>query len=294
VIPNGAGAAAATPTGVGAAPVRDVRVRQRGFFVPELLIAMALLLVVGFATLAVVQALTRSLAYRSTSQSGYIALDQQLDRMRDGASTAYAVFVADKDVFGNVNAPAAGTPGHEVDFYSRTDTGAEAYWAYDYESTTATLRRYDYDASGNVGVADRTTGAIDTAARYPSIGNVRAFTVQTLEADSLASHANPYAAAVSGIVAQAGQPPHADPVGFVPASGRARDDLYGGNTTVQVRVQTDRGTRMLHLATAVMPSGFTVHERPDSRRGVPARSSASLLVRPRADHACGHLRTALI
>ncbi len=241
-----------------------VRAPERGFFVPELLIAVTLLLVVGFVTLAVVQALTHSLAYRSTSQSGYIALDQELDRMRDDASTAYAVFVADKDVFGNVNAPTPGAPGHEIDFYARTDTGTEAYWAYDYDSATATLRRYDYDTNGNVGVADRTTGAINTSAHYPAIGNVRGFAVQTLEADALASQTNPYAHAVAGLVSQAGVA-HADPVGFVPASGHARDDLYGGNTTVQVRVQTDRGARMLHLATAVMPSGFTVHERPAIR-----------------------------
>lgn len=241
------------------------RASERGFFVPELLVAVAMLVVVGLGTLAVLGAFTSALTLRSTSQSGYVALDAELDRMRDDASTAYAVFVPDKDIFGNVNAASPGAAGHEVDFYARTDSGAEVYWAYDYDAAAATLRRYDYDASRNVGVADRTTGAINTAAHYPAIGNVRGFDVETLEADRLTSSANPYAPAVAGIVG--GNAPQADPVGFVPASGRARDDLYGGNTTVAIRAQTDRGTRLLHLATAVMPSGFTVHERP-SIRGV--------------------------
>ncbi len=242
------------------APPANAKATERGFFLPELLVAIALMLLVGLATLAVLQTFTHALTTRSTSQSGYVALDAQLDRMRDDASTAYAVFVPDKDVFGNTNTASLGAPGHEVDFYGRTDTGSEVYWAYDYDATAGTLRRYDYDINGQVGIADRNTGAIDTAAHYPAIGNVRAFTAQTVEANALTSSSNPYASAVAGLIGSL--QPHADPVGFVPASGRARDDLYGGNTTVALHVQTDRGTRLLHLATAVMPSGFTVHERP--------------------------------
>ncbi len=233
---------------------------ERGFVLPELLVAVALLLLIGLATLAVLQTFTHALTARSTSQSGFVAVDAELDRMRADASTAYAVFVPDKDVFGNVNTTSLGAPGHEVDFYGRTDTGTEVYWAYDYNAGTGTLQRYDYDANGNVGVADRNTGVIAAGAHYPAISGVHAFTVQTIEASALTSDANPYAPVVSALIGNS--QPKADPVGFVPASGRARDDLYGGNTTVALHVQTDRGTRLLHLATAVMPSGFTIHERP--------------------------------
>jgi len=246
---------------------------ERGYSVPELLIAMVLLLLIGFATLGVLQSFTRALADRSTSESGSIALEQELDRMRADASSAYAVFVPSRDVFGYANALGADTAtpgaGHEVDFYTKTDHNAELYWAYAYDAKAKTLQRYDYIPSDSgapaKGVFDRTTGALNTSAHYPTISNVQIFATQTLFANQLTTSKNVFGPLVQNLVTQVGAAPVADPVGFVPANGKPKSDLYGGNTTVQVQIQTNAGTRVEHLAAAVMPSGFTIHEYPAIR-----------------------------
>ncbi len=250
-----------------------MRAAQRGFTVPELLIAMVLLLLIGFATLGVLQTYTRALADRSTAESGSIALDRELDGMRADAASAYAVFVPSNDVFGARNAPGADTAtpgaGHEVDFYTKTDHNAEYFWAYTYDANAKTLQRYDYVPSGAGtparGVFDRASGALNTSAHYPVITGVQNFSTQTLFANQLGSGTSAFGPLVQNLVKQTGSAPVADPVGFVPNDGRPKSDLYGGNTTVQVQVATNAGTRTEHLATAVMPSGFTIHEYPAIR-----------------------------
>lgn len=244
---------------------------QRGYSVPELLIAIVLLLSIGFATLGVLQSLTRALADRSTGESGSIALDETLERMRADAASAYAVFVPNRDVFGNPNAPGAdsATPGagHEIDFYTKNDRGAEAYWAYDYDARAKTLQRFDYVTGATVrtGVFDRITGTLDTAAHYPTIKNVKNFAARTLFASDLTADKNVFGPLVRDLVTQAGAGPAAAPVGFVPANGKPQSDLYGGNTTVQLELETNAGTRVVHLTSGVMPSGFTIHEYPAIR-----------------------------
>jgi type II secretory pathway pseudopilin PulG len=250
-----------------------LKASERGFSVPELLVAIVLLLLIGFATLGVLQGFSRALADRSTAESGSIALDRELDAMKADAASSYAVFVPLRDVFGKTNAMGADTAtpgvGHEVDFYTKNDHNVESYWAYDYDATAKTLQRYDYvpSAAGApaIGVFDRTTGALNTAAHYPTISNVQSFETQTLFASQLGSTKNAFGALVQNLVAQVGATPAADPVGFVPTSGKPQSDLYGGNTTVQLQVQTNAGTRIVHLASAVMPSGFTIHEYPAIR-----------------------------
>ncbi len=250
-----------------------MRTLQRGYSVPELLVAIVLLLLIGFATLGVLQAFTRALADRSTSESGSIALDLELERMHADAASAYAVFVPNRDVFGSVNALGADTanpaPGHEVDFYTKTDHNVDVYWAYAYDAKAKTLQRYDYvpSAAGApaVGVYDRLTGALNVTAHYPIISNVQSFSTQTLFANQLTTNKNTYGPLVRDLASQAGAVPEADPVGFVPNDGKPKSDLYGGNTTVEVQVRTNAGTRVEHFATAVMPSGFTIHEYPAIR-----------------------------
>ena len=251
-----------------------MRASQRGYSVPELLVAMVLLLSIGFATLGVVHAFALALADRSTAESGSLALDRELDRMRADAASAYAIFVPNRDVFGNPNATGADTAtpgaGHEVDFYTKSDRAVESYWAYVYDAKAQTLQRYDYVPGAGAGrsatgVFDRSTGALNTAAHYPAISGVRGFTAQTLFANQLASDTNVFGPLVRNLVTQVGGAPPADPVGFVPANGRPQSDLYGGNTSVQLQIDAKAGRRVVHLASAIMPSGFTIHEYPAIR-----------------------------
>jgi len=88
---------------------------------------------------------------------------------------------------------------------------------------------------------------------------VRAFSATSVQANELANgHYNKFAPLISGLTQ--GATPQADPVGFVPADGQPRTDLYGGNASVHIALSTDHGDRALHLVSGAMASGFTIHE----------------------------------
>jgi prepilin-type N-terminal cleavage/methylation domain-containing protein len=233
--------------------------RQRGFTVIEVLISLAIFAAVGFTLLGVSKVFLHAVARGAPSQSSSLALETQIDALRSDAATAFAVFVPANDVFGKANAPA---PGHEIDFYSKGDAGATVFWAYYYDPGAQTLRRYDYDTNGNVGQADRLSGVVVNGRSYPAVAGVTAFAARTLEANELVGSKSAYAAAVAPLLA--GSAPQPLPVGYDDGAA-PRPDLYGGNTTVEVQLATTRGTRTLHLASATLPSGFTVHEYPEMR-----------------------------
>ena len=230
---------------------------QRGFSVVELLVALALFVAVGFALLGVSGTLLRATARSATAAGGSVELEQLLDGLRSDASTSFAVFVPDRDIFGKSNAPS-----HEVDFYGKDDAGNPVFWAYYYDPNAQTVRRFDYDSAGNVGQADRNSGAIRTSAQYPVFPGVTSFSAQTLEAGDLVGSKNVYASAIAPLFGRAS--PQAFPVGFDDGAG-TRTDLYGGNTTVELRIATSHGSRLLHLSTAALPSGFSIHAAPEIR-----------------------------
>jgi hypothetical protein len=243
-----------------------ISVTQRGFAVAEILVALSLIVVISFATLTIVRIFVHAISLRSLGEGSSVTVEQQLQQMRGDAETAFAAFVPKTDVFHDYNAPTPtiGTviSGHEVDFYSRTDAGLEVWWAYYYDAKEQTLRRYDYDGRGNVGVADRNTGSINSAQHYSALSGVRAFSAQVLEANQLTGSSNDLGALLVRVGAGT---PKSDPVGFVPRSGVARPDLYGGNTCVVIRLVTDHGLRTLHLVSSAMPSGFIIHQVPSIR-----------------------------
>ncbi len=232
---------------------------QRGFTLPELLVAMGLLSVLILVSLGALQFFTKTVDARTYNDSGATSVERTLATMRTDADTAFAVFVPKNDVFGAPNTVAGNA--HEVDYYAKTDTGTETWWAYHYDANAQTLQRYDYDPTARThGVFDRATGAVDPTGHYPKVTGISAFAASPLQADTLTNVGkNPYAPLVQTMVG-AGATPQADPVGFVPANGQARTDLYGGNTTVQVTLTGRDGPHILHLTTGTMPSGFTVHE----------------------------------
>jgi type II secretory pathway pseudopilin PulG len=234
---------------------------ERGFTVIEALIAIVLFVAIGLITLSLMHSLLAASAASATSSRGALTLEQQIDDMRSDAATAFAVFIPTIDVMGRPNNANGVTP-HEVDFYTKTDTGAQAFWAYYFDPVAQTLQRFDYDAAGHRGAADRTTGLIDVGASYPILPGVSTFNVATLEANDLIGTNNVYGAAVAPLFA--GASPKPLPVGF-DDGGPPRTDLYGGNTTVQITLATTNASRTIHLTTAALPSGFTVHAYPQIR-----------------------------
>jgi Tfp pilus assembly protein PilV len=226
----------------------------RGFTLVETAVATVLAATFGFALLGVARELVSLSATAATARDGALTLETQADEMRSAATTAFAVFVPQRDVMRATNERDGTT--HEVDFFARTNSGASVRSAYYFDATAHTLRRYDYDGAGKAGVADRATGAIDAGATYPALSGVTRFDARTLQASDLVGPRNAYAAAIAPPFA--GATPRALPVGFVDGTV-TRPDLYGGNTTVDVRIETAHDARTLHLATTSMPSGFTVH-----------------------------------
>jgi hypothetical protein len=242
---------------------RSGRRGEYGFTAIEALVAIALFVALGFATLLVTRAFLGATAASATSTAGTLTLEAQIDEWRSEATTAFAVFIPAADVMGRPNLDGA-TP-HEFDFYAKTDTAATMYWAYYYDAAAQTMQRFDYDLSGRRGEADRTTGAIDTSAQYPVLPNVTSFTVATVEANTLTSPASVYASAIAPLFGSATPKPL--PVGF-DDGGPPRTDLYGGNATVQLQITAAHGSRSIELSSGAMPSGFTVHAYPQFRATV--------------------------
>jgi hypothetical protein len=234
----------------------------------ETLVATVLLLALGFATLALVGGLSRTVVARGSASGGGVQTENALMAMRSDAATAFAVFVPTYDVFGAANGSATVAP-HEVAFYTKAQDGSEAWWAYVYSAADSTVRRWDYTpgapaAPATIGVLSR-SGRIDSSASYPPMTGVTTFSAHTIQASDLTTKNNTFGPVIASLSSAAGVTPNAEPVGFVPNSGGAPADLYGGNTTVEVTLGTTTSTRTVHLATSVAPSGFTLHLAPSIR-----------------------------
>jgi YD repeat-containing protein len=227
-----------------------------------MLVSVVILVGIGLVLLTLVETVSRVTARDATAAGGTLAVEQQIDDFRSDAATSFAVFVPNRDVHGNVNVDDSSGLGHEVDFYGRNDEGGPVFWAYLWDAAGQTLERYDYDAAGNVGEADRATGKIQIGKAYPAIPGVTAFTVRTLEASDLIGSKSAYGPVLAQLFS--GGVPKALPVGFNDGVA-TRTDLYGGNTTVEVNLSTPHERRTVHLASAAMPSGFTIHQYPEIR-----------------------------
>jgi hypothetical protein len=102
------------------------------------------------------------------------------------------------------------------------------------------------------------TGRIDPTATYPALTGIVAFSAATLSADALG---DPARNAYSGVGGLFDHPPHAY---AIPSGGSevAGSVARGGNAIVTVSVANAGAGRIVHLAPAVLPSGFTVTGMP--------------------------------
>jgi hypothetical protein len=211
----------------------------------ELLLAVALLVIVGFASVGIVTQIGHAANRAYASARGAGNVDRELEVLRGDAATAFAVFV-----------PGGMAP--EVDFYAKTDAGLDVFWRYAYNAAAGTLQRADYDANGVSGMRNVQTGVVDPTATYPPLRDVTAFSARTLAATELGSRTNPYGAVSAALI---GSGAKALPVSF-DNGAVARPDLYGGNGVVQVQLTGAGQSRTLHLLAAALPTGFTVHALP--------------------------------
>ena len=234
---------------------------QRGFSTLEVIVALAISLGVGLAALALIVQLTHGVADAASSRASTLAIETLEGSLRSEAQSAFAVFVPAKDVFGDADAD-----GHEVDFYTKSDTGRDEFWAYRYDAAKSTVQRYDYatPAGGatavTVGVRDRTTGNVDSAQRYPSMSGITHFAAASLEAEqAVGAKSDAYgrvaASVLNGTV-------HPEPVSFNNAT-LDRPDLYGGNVAVGLDLANAHGAGHVQLVAGTMPNGFTVEGKPE-------------------------------
>lgn len=216
--------------------------REAGFSVVEALIAAAIIVVAGMVALASAVVVARTTSTSSGGPPSQELLDRAAASLRADAATAFAVFVPPTDVFGAPNA------GHEVDFYTRDDSGSELFWAYRFDAAAHAVQRYDYtgiDARG------RHVPPIDFS-RYPPLTDIASFSATKLEASQLNTPLNGgYAPAIPP-----GISPKAEPVNF------QHPYTTGGNRIVDLRIATATAARHLHIGAGIMPSGFTVLGKP--------------------------------
>ena len=225
---------------------------ERGFTLVEVLIAGAIIAIMGLIGLTAAKAVAGMTQTIYTAGRDAAAIDSQITQMRNDAASAFAVFVPAQDMNGATNGGPAGA--HEVDFYARGDAGQDILWRYFYDATQQTLARFDYDAAGTNGVRDPATGRIDAAAHYPELRAVTAFSARAVGADELVTPAQDRYAGIAVLLAHT---PQAYAVRYdrpdltIPAAA-------GGNGVVVVTLGNAAAARMVHLAIGALPSGFTV------------------------------------
>lgn len=221
------------------------RTAQRGFSTLEVLLSVALLTVLGLAAAGVLAGVARAARDGFAGARGANDLDRELERWRDEAASAFAVFVP-------------GGTSSEVDFYAKDDAGRDIFWRYAFDAATRTVRRSDYDPGGASGVRDPVTGTIDARATYPPLQGIGSFGARVLQANELASGRNPYGAVSAALL---GSKARALPVSFDNGS-LPNPDLFGGNAIVQLQIAGAGPARTLHLLGGALPTGFTFHALP--------------------------------
>ena len=255
----------------------EERRSERGFTVVEALVSISLFVALGFVTLALLRAMLGASASGATSRRW--SADARANKSTNFAATPRPRSPSSCRRPTSCNDRTARTERLRTKSTStRRPTPARRHIGR--TISTPPQKRSSVstnDSAGHRGEADRATGAIDTAAKYPILPGVSQFDARTLEANDLVGTNNVYASAVAPLFAAAS--PKSLPVGF-DDGGPARTDLYGGNTTVQVQIATAHASRD-------RPS----RERRDAERlhgprvsaitrdRIPRRSNASLLVR---------------
>ena len=221
-----------------------MRGSQAGFSLIEILIAAALFVLVAFGAFESIRQLSADARRLAARQLAYASLERFAAQVRAEARGATAIWTQ-----------AASTGAHddcvELDFYG-ADASGPAFWAY---------RRYPNHTAADAIPGDAVVRVAGTSPLAPCAGSgavvvaaVRAFTASA--ATSLAAHTDAYT----------GQPdspfvaptvPQTQAIALSVLSADGATPVLGGNTLVEVLVETDDASRVLDLVPGVVPSGYT-------------------------------------
>jgi prepilin-type N-terminal cleavage/methylation domain-containing protein len=226
-----------------------VRDSQAGFSLIEILVAAAAFAVVAFGAFEVVRQLVASSRQLTARHLAYASLERLGAQLRAEARTATAIWSS---------SPSAGA-GHDdcvqVDFFT-ADAAGPKFWSY---------RNFPHHTGADAIAGDalvRLAGSAPIAACDATqagevvLAHVRPpLVVATIAANALASHRDAYLQQADSPFVAASVPATAPvALGVLDANGNG---VSGGNTTVEVRVDTDDGSRVVDLLPGVFPNGFT-------------------------------------
>lgn len=226
-----------------------MRGSQAGFSLIEIVIATALFAIVAFAAFEVVRQLAGNARQLTARHVGYASLERLTAQLRAEARSATAIWAS---------APAAGGAHDDcvqLDFFT-ADAAGPKFWSYRNFPNHTSADAVAGDALQRLAAASPIVPC--DAARNGTIvlAHVHApMTVSTVAPDGLAGHADGYLGrGDSPFVAATipATPPVA--LGVLDASGAP---VRGGNTLVELRIDTDDGSRVVDLLPGVFPNGFT-------------------------------------
>mgnify|MGYP001246049361 CR=1 FL=1 len=226
-----------------------MRGSQAGFSLIEIAIAAGLFAVLGFTAFESVRLLAAGVPHLRARQSAYMALERLAAELRAEARSATAIWSS---------APSAGGAHDDcvqLDFFT-ADAAGPTFWSY---------RSFPNHTGGEAVPGDalvRLAGsapiaACDPAARGAIVlrGLHAAPVVTTTAPNALAAHRDSYLQQSDSAFVAASVPATAPiPLGVADANGNV---LGGGNTLVEVRIDTADGSRVVDLLPGVFPNGYT-------------------------------------
>jgi prepilin-type N-terminal cleavage/methylation domain-containing protein len=226
-----------------------VRGSQSGFSLIEILIASALFAVVAFGAFEAVRQLAVNARHLTARHVAYAALERLTAQLRAEARTATAIWSSAP------NAGGAHDDCVQVDFFTADATGPK-FWSY---------RNFPNHTSADAVGGDALQRLVATSPIAPCdaaqsgtvvLANVRApVSVNAIAVDALSAHQDAYLAQGDSPFVAANVPAtEAIPLGVMDANGAP---VRGGNTVVELRLDTDDGSRVVDLLPGVFPNGFT-------------------------------------
>ncbi len=226
-----------------------MRGSQAGFSLIEIVIATALFAVVAFGAFETVRQLAVDARQLTVRHVAYASLERLTAQLRAEARSATAIWTS---------APSAGA-GHDdcvqVDFFT-ADAAGPKFWSYRTFPNHTGADTVAGDALQRLAATSPIAPCDATHAGEIVLTHVHApLAVSPVAPEALGAHQDRYLAqSDSPFIAASVPATPSIPLGVADASGAP---VRGGNTVVELRIDTDDGSRVVDLLPGVFPNGFT-------------------------------------
>ncbi len=226
-----------------------MRSSERGFTLIEVLVASASFVAVAFAALETVRQLSSGVAQLAARHAGYAALERLGAQLRAEARGATAIWSS---------APSAGSAHDDcvqLDFFT-ADAAGPHFWSYRQFPNHARAEAIPGDALERLAAS---SAIVPCDASQPGTVVLTAlqapFAPAAVAPAALGAHADPYLGTNDAPFVANGVPAIAAfPLAVLDAAGKP---VPGGNTLIDVRIDSAYASRTVSLLPGTMPSGFT-------------------------------------